>query len=250
MPKRFFKQFSPDPEQIKSNRLLSCLGSTLLIPSLWHFNRRSVSGAFGIGCFCMWIPLPTQSIIAAVCAILLRCNLPLSVALVYITNPITIPPLFYYAYRLGGWLLNEQPVEFQLSLGGLKNIMAQIWEPLLLGCSIMAVVSGLLGYYGIHLFWRLHIRRRLQERRQRQREKKRKALENTFNRKDKDKTASARREAQPADKTDSTTAPERTDTDPPDAGGIKADRTDNTPAPETSEKPSGPHQPGQDDNKP
>ena len=43
--------------------------------------------------------------LASVLAIVSRCNLPVAFALVWITNPLTIPPMFYFAYRLGAWLL-------------------------------------------------------------------------------------------------------------------------------------------------
>ena len=167
MPKQFFKRLTPHPDKIKKNRWLSWLGSALHDPRLWHFNRHNIAGACAIGLFCMWIPFPPQTVIAAVAAIIIRVNLPLSVALIYITNPITIPPMFYAAYKLGAIILGEpvQSVEFSLSVEWLQTTLELIWQPLLLGCLIVAVLSALIGYYGTHLLWRLHIVQRLKARR-------------------------------------------------------------------------------------
>ena len=68
---------------------------------MWHINRRSVSTAIFIGLFCAFIPLPSQMLLAALIAIWLKVNLPLSVALVWVSTLITMGPMFYFAYKLG-----------------------------------------------------------------------------------------------------------------------------------------------------
>ena len=175
MPKKFLRRLSPDPDKLKQHKHLQFLGDALHLPCLWHFNRRNVASAFAIGLFCMWLPIPFQSIIAALLAVFFRANLPLSVALVFITNPVTIPPMFYFAYELGASILGSsvQAYNFTLSLDWLTKGFALIWKPFLLGCLILAVMSALLGYYGIHGLWRLHVLQHLKERRERRARKKR-----------------------------------------------------------------------------
>ncbi|MGB0847780.1 MAG: DUF2062 domain-containing protein, partial [Thiolinea sp.] len=60
-----------------------------------------------------------------------------------------------------------QAIEFSLSVDWLQSTMELIWQPLLLGLLIVATLSALLGYYGVHMLWRLHIIQRLKARRQR-----------------------------------------------------------------------------------
>ncbi len=122
-------------------------------------NRKSVSVAFFVGLFLMWVPLPSQMILAAGAAILLRCNLPISVALVWITNPLTMPPMFYAAYVLGNWMLGQPPsdIEFEASFEWIEQQMSVIWQPFLLGCFTLGILSATSGFIGIRLLWRLHI---------------------------------------------------------------------------------------------
>ena len=161
MPKKFFKRYSPDPKRIKDTPGLSFLGSRLHQPSLWHFNRHSVSRAFAIGLFCTWIPFPFQSLIAATGALYFRANLALSVALVFVTNPITIPPMFYFAYRLGNLILGEKEQAFsiELSWNWLVNSLGMIWQPLFLGSFLLALFSSMLGYLIVQFMWRQNIRK-------------------------------------------------------------------------------------------
>jgi len=166
MPRKFLKRYSPSPKTIRENKALSFLGETIHQPCLWHMNRHSVARAFAIGLFCMWLPTPLQSVIAAILAIYFRAHLPLSVALVFITNPITIPPMFYFAYKLGSFLLglDPEPVPMDLSWQWFTTTLGHIWQPLLFGSLILGIISSMVGYLGIQIIWRKSIRRRWQER--------------------------------------------------------------------------------------
>lgn len=159
MPRKFFQRFLPKPQTIKENKTLQIFGDWLHEPNLWHLNRRSVSGAFAIGLFFAWMPVPFQMALAAGMAIWLRKNLPISIALVWLTNPVTIPPMFYFAYLVGTWIVGT-PVSdfsFELTFNWLFHELAAIWKPFLVGCFTVASVSSLLGYFTINGLWRYNV---------------------------------------------------------------------------------------------
>ena len=170
MPKKLIKRLMPDHHTIREHKHLRFLGTLLHDPNLWHLNRRSASGAFAVGLFMAWVPVPFQMLLSAIAAIPFRVNLPLSVALVWISNPITLPPMFYFAYLVGTWILGAPAggteIEFQLSYEWLENELLQIWQPFLLGCLVMGVSSSLTGYFAIRGLWRLHLVKHYKERKQ------------------------------------------------------------------------------------
>ncbi len=141
---------------------------------LWHFNRRSVSGAVFIGLFCAYMPIPSQMVVAALLALATRVNLPLSVGLVWVTNPLTIPPMFYFSYRVGAYLLDMQleADTIQLSFDWIWDNFGVIGYPLLFGSVICGMAAGVLGYTFTRLVWRLHVITRWRERRARLRARK------------------------------------------------------------------------------
>ncbi len=157
----------PDHERVRNHRHLRMFGRRLHDPNLWHLNRRSVSGAFGAGLFIAFVPVPFQMILAAGASILLRINLPLSVALVWITNPITMPAIFYFAYLVGNWTLGMPPQasEFQISMQWLEQSLDGVWLPLLLGSFICGTVCGTAAYIIMRLFWRWSIIKQWKDRR-------------------------------------------------------------------------------------
>jgi uncharacterized protein (DUF2062 family) len=167
MPRRFIRKYLPSPSALRESAALRPLGERLHDPLLWHLHRRSVAGAVFIGLFCAFLPLPLQMLIAGAVAVIARCNLPLSVALVWITNPVTFGPMFFFAYKLGAWLLNSEPVvhKFEVSASWLLEQLSLIWQPLLLGSLVCGWVAGVTGFVAVHVAWRLHVVRRWRERR-------------------------------------------------------------------------------------
>lgn len=185
MPKKFFQRIMPRHETVRNSRSLKIFGRLLHDANLWHMNRRSASGAFAIGLFCAFIPVPFQMVLAAAAAIPFRVNLPLSVALVWVSNPITMPVLFYFCYLVGAMILDqpERQFMFELSWEWLGNSITTIGPAFLLGCLIMAVVSSIVGYFSIRLLWRQSVvsawrarRARMSARLKRRQEKKKNQL--------------------------------------------------------------------------
>ncbi len=174
MPKRLIKRLLPHHDKVREHKHLQVFGKLLHDANLWHLNRHSASGGFAVGLFMAFVPLPFQMVMAAAAAILFRVNLPISVALVWITNPITIPPMFYFAYWLGTQILGTPPqVEaFQFSLewlehGGLNEIVL----PLLVGSLICALLSSVTGYCLILWIWRWRVIEKWKLRRHRRKAK-------------------------------------------------------------------------------
>ncbi|EKF75225.1 hypothetical protein A11A3_04575 [Alcanivorax hongdengensis A-11-3] len=161
MPKRIFRKYLPSPERFKDHKSLRFLGEVLSDPNLWHINRRSLAGAAFIGVFTGLLPIPMQMGVAALLAVRFHCNLPLSVILVWISNPITWVPIFYFTYRIGAWMLGLPPH------GGEGITVAWFVEqlvPLWVGSLTCAVLFGALSYMAVKVAWRLAVIRSWQQR--------------------------------------------------------------------------------------
>ena len=130
-------------------------------PSLGRFNRRSVAGTVALGLFVMYLPPLRQVLIAAAGAIVLRVNLPISVALIWITNPVTIPPMYYFSYRVGFWILGMPAqsfcVEYWLEWRNWLDVLA----PLTVGGLVCGGVCSALGYFAVRAVQRQGLEQRL-----------------------------------------------------------------------------------------
>ena len=168
MPKKTIKRLMPDHHTIKNHKHLQIFGDLLHNANLWHLNRRSVSKAFAVGLFFAFIPVPFQMILAAGIAIIVHANLPLSVALVWITNPLTMPAIFYFCYLVGTWILGASTKEFvfEASWQWVSNSLSTVGPSFLLGCGVLACVFAFIGYFGIQALWRYSVRKEWDKRSQ------------------------------------------------------------------------------------
>ncbi|MCQ3830677.1 DUF2062 domain-containing protein [Microbulbifer elongatus] len=162
MPKSVIRRWLPTPEQVRANNGLKFLGTLLHDPNLFHLNRHSVSVAFAVGIFTSFLPLPGQMLIAALLALWFRCNLPLSMALVWISNPVTMPAIFYSAYKLGAWILGTPPMPFKIELSWewLTEEVGRIWLPLFSGSLIFAIFFATAAYFAMQAIWRWQVVKR------------------------------------------------------------------------------------------
>lgn len=169
MPRKFFRRFLarhlPDPEAVRSSRMVAAFGGWLQHPNLWHLNRRSVPGAVAIGLFCGLVPGPLQMLAALLIAIPCRKNLPVALIVTLYTNPLTIVPLYVLAYAYGRWLLPGEhgpfiaPFETDWadipgSLRALVDWTMALGKPLALGLLALGLTLAAIGYIAVRLGWR------------------------------------------------------------------------------------------------
>ena len=158
MPRKFFRKFLPSHESVRANRYIARLGPWLQHHNLWHLHRRSVAGGVAAGLFAGLIPgsNPVQFTAAALLAIAGRVNLPIAVLVTLYSNPLTIVPLYYVAFRLGQLALLQSdgtlhPLAFGLEDKGFREWipavlewLAGVGKPLLIGLPLLAFVIPIL----------------------------------------------------------------------------------------------------------
>jgi len=155
----------PTREYVVNHKYLGFLGDHLHDYNLWHFNRRSVARGVFIGLFCSFLPMPVEMIPAAVGAILFRANLPIAIALVWISNPLTWIPLWGPPYMFGAHLLGVPvlPVEKLLTeilsnpWDALTSTLAKQYAALWVGCVLVGTVLSLIAYFAVDWMWRARV---------------------------------------------------------------------------------------------
>ena len=145
----------------KSNPKLDAIMKKYKIPrDLLTVNRKMVSRAILVGMFIAMIPMPMQMLAVILVAPFFRFNVPIGVSLVWITNPFTMPVIYYVEYLTGNFLLGKEGVcDIELTMKWFTDNIENIFIPLYVGTAFYSVVLSLAGYYLINWLWIVSVER-------------------------------------------------------------------------------------------
>lgn len=171
---RWIKGHVPTRETIDQYRLLRPFAPHLRHPSLWRLTRRSVPRGVALGLFVAVLIPFMHTFVAAILAIPTRANVGVAALLTFVVNPLTIPPLYVAAYRIGSWELHhdaslvsaESADRFSSELSRMLFWIHHASGPIALGVLTLAVSFAVVGYIGSALAWRLRSGSRWRNRRQ------------------------------------------------------------------------------------
>ena len=171
MPRRFFRKFAFKRHDYGEKWFLSPFRHLLHDHRLWSVRRKNVVPAVALGVFFAFMPFPGHPLWAAFAALALRVNIPIAALTTFISNPLTMGPLYFFAYRFGAWLLGvpRKPFAMEMSFEWVTHTFVNIWQPMLLRCLLLGTASALLAYVTLDLIWRSSIGQyKTRKRRQRQ----------------------------------------------------------------------------------
>lgn len=169
--------FWPTRESIHRNRFLRPFASYLGDPRLWRLTRRSVPRGVALGLFIGLIIPVMHTALAALLAVPTRANIAVSAAFTLLINPLTIPPVYYAAYRIGLWELHSDqhlvdPGAAERVSGELGRMLFWLHQasgPIALGVLTLAVSAATIGYCVSAVAWRSWRGSKWRERRYRNR---------------------------------------------------------------------------------
>ena len=101
-------------------------------------SREMVTNAFLIGLFVALIPIPMQMLVIVLSMKFYKFNLPVAIALCWITNPLTMPFVYYIEYSIGSFILNSDIATMKMTIEWFQNNLKDIFIPLYLGAFILA----------------------------------------------------------------------------------------------------------------
>ena len=108
-------------------------------------NRKSISKGALVGLFWAFIPMPMQMAAVMLSTPFIRFNVPLAISTVWLSNPFTMPPMYYMEYLTGNFILGREgidDIELTMEVRCSNNDAVKLYEKL--GFSI---IQRLKAYY-------------------------------------------------------------------------------------------------------
>lgn len=138
----------------KSEKLKAFIKKSKIPPQFLSANRRMISRGVFLGVFIAFIPMPMQMAFVLVFMPFFKFNVPIAVAMCWITNPFTMPPMYFFEYELGAFLLSMETLHVELTLEWFTDNIDDIFIPLYFGAFTMSVVFSALSYWLVNHFWK------------------------------------------------------------------------------------------------
>ena len=166
MPRRFFKRLSRTRHTLHGRWFMRPFRAMLANPAYWSIHRTNVTRAVALALFVAFIPLPVHLPLVTVLALLLEVNLPVALATVFVSNPLTMVPQYYLCYWVGSRILGTgvHDFAFEMSWQWMQTGLLPIWKPFLLGCFVSGVIAALLGYAILGSLWHVSLVMKYHER--------------------------------------------------------------------------------------
>jgi len=159
VPRAKLRKVLPTHEKIKEQKLLKIFGKLLNKREIWSLSRRKILGGVFIGVFVAFIPMPFQMLLVAFLAILFKVNFPVTLPLVWISNPLTMPFIYYFEYEVGNFILNvKDPIEF--SFETMNDNISEIALSLYMGTALVSTVLSFGTVFILNLLWIKDVRDR------------------------------------------------------------------------------------------
>lgn len=122
-------------------------------------NRRMVSKAVFIGLFIAFIPMPMQMALVLAMIPFFKFNVPIALAMCWLSNPLTMPPMYYMEYMTGAFLLGSEPIHVEMTLSWFSNNIDDIFIDLYTGTLFYSVIGSFSGFWLVNHFWKSSVHR-------------------------------------------------------------------------------------------
>ena len=150
MIRKVFKKKKHDPE----SKIGKILEKYKIPREYFSINRRSVSRGVLVGLFWGFIPMPMQMLGVILTTPLLRFNVPIAISMVWLSNPLTMPPMYYMEYLTGNLILGRPNIQHvEMTMEWFKTHIGDIFVPLYVGTAFYSIVVSFLIYLLINWLW-------------------------------------------------------------------------------------------------
>ena len=147
----------------KSEKLKAFIQKAKVPREFLATNRKMISRGVTLGIFIAFIPMPMQMAAVLLFMPFFRFNVPIALAMCWLSNPLTMPPMYYMEYKVGSFVLGMQAQPVEMTLEWFSNNMDDIFIPLYFGTLLFSVFGSLGAYWIVNHFWRQSVHKEKQK---------------------------------------------------------------------------------------
>lgn len=127
-------------------------------------NRQMVTRGVFIGFFWGFIPMPMQMLAVMATTPFIRFNVPIAISVVWLSNPLTMPLMYYAEYLTGNFILGRKGLDdIELTIEWFTENFDAILLPLYTGTAFYSIVVSGIIYAALNRVWIMSVNSERQE---------------------------------------------------------------------------------------
>jgi len=120
----------------------------------FNINRKMITRGVFIGLFWAFVPMPMQMLAVVAMTPFFRFNVPLAITMVWLSNPLTMPPMYYMEYLTGNFILGREGIpDIELTIDWFTQNMGDIFVPLYVGTAFYSIVVSGIITFAVNWLW-------------------------------------------------------------------------------------------------
>ncbi len=160
-------RFLKHPRKLKQSGIMRWFALHFLNKRVWKPTQHTFAGGMSIGTFITLQLLPIQMPSATILAAIFRVNIPIALALCWVSNPFTVPLLVPLEYAIGKWFLalyttvpsTPFPNHLPESMVDAWVVLKEHAPVMLIGGIVLGAICALVSYIATWGVWEYGIRR-------------------------------------------------------------------------------------------
>jgi uncharacterized protein (DUF2062 family) len=160
-------RFLKHPRKLRQRPVMRWFARHFLDKRVWRPTQHTLAGGMAVGSFITLQLLPIQMPVATILAAIFRVNIPIALALCWVSNPFTLPLLIPLEYAVGKWFLalyttvpsTPFPDHLPESMVDAWVVLKEHAPVMLIGGIVLGAICSLVSYVATWGVWEYGIRR-------------------------------------------------------------------------------------------
>ncbi len=156
-------RFLKHPRKLRRSPARRWFARHFLDKRVWKPTQHTLSGGMAVGMFITLQLLPIQMPTAVILSAIFRVNIPIAIALCWVSNPFTVPFMAWLEYAIGKWVLalyttvptSPFPKHLPESMVDAWIVLKEHAPVMLMGGIILGAVAALVSYIATWSCWEI-----------------------------------------------------------------------------------------------
>ncbi len=162
-------RFLKHPRKLRHSRVMRWFARHFLDKHVWKPTQHTLSGGMAVGMFITLQLLPIQMPAATILAAIFRVNIPIAIAMCWVSNPFTVPFMAWLEHAIGKWVLSLYttvpttpfPTHLPESIVDAWVVLKEHAPVMLVGGIILGAIVALVSYIATWSVWEISTRMEL-----------------------------------------------------------------------------------------